>query len=115
MQWLIAAMGGMVGRVFTLLFGMVSFHIAQRVAIVTAYIGMSAALFVTVSVAVRASVEALRTSMPGVLTPFTYFLPGNINNFIAAVVLIRVSYFLWKWTQANLAAYADIPNRGMLM
>lgn len=115
MQWLVTLLGAVVGRTFTLLFGVLSFALAQRIALVTGYILASAALFLAVSAAIKTAVLAVRVVMPPILVQATYFLPPSINSFVASIVVIRLTYFVWRWTTSNLAAYADVPNRKLLM
>lgn len=114
MPWLIGVLGGLVGRVFTLAFGHFTFLVAQRIAIVTGYIIVSGTIFIGVALGIKTLVLSARVFMPPHLAVVTYFLPASLNQFFATFVVIRLSYFVWRWTHANLAAYADVPNRKML-
>lgn len=116
MTWIVTALGALVSRSFLLFTGVFSFLIAQRMALLTAYIVVSGTLFLATSASIKLTVEALRVSMPPILASSTYFLPSSINSFIAAIVVVRLTHAVWRWTQTNLATYAGVSTgRSSLM
>lgn len=115
MTWIITTLGALVGRSFTLFYGFFTFLIAQRLAIATAYITVSGALFLATAVAVKAAVMGARVVLPPVLANATFFIPSSINILIASIVTVRVGAAVYRWTQNNLAVYADVANRKLLM
>jgi hypothetical protein len=115
MNWLVTLLGGAVSRVFTFVYTYASFAIATRIAMATAFIIASAALFLSTAVAIKAVVMGARVSFPPILANATFFIPDSINTLIAAIVTVRTAAALYRWTQINLAVYADVPNRKLLM
>lgn len=112
MPWITAVLGAAVSRMLGFAMVFVSYMMAKRIAIVTGYLLASAALFLGMSGAIKAVVLGLRVSMPPMMAAVTYFLPSNINSFIAALVTVRLTHFIWKWTQSNLSVYANVGGYG---
>lgn len=113
MPWIATVLGAVVARVLTFAMGFLAYSLAKRLAIVTGFIVAWSALFIAMAGTVKALIIGMRIVMPPVLAQFTYFLPSSINTFIAALVSVRLIYFVWEWTQANLSAYANVGMRGM--
>jgi hypothetical protein len=83
---------------------------AKRVAIAVTYIVAAAALFVAMAGLVKVSIMTLRVTIPSSLAAGTFLLPGSINSFVAALFTIRLTYFLWTWTNRNLTAFVNAQN-----
>lgn len=112
MPWITALLGAAVTRMLSFAMVFFAYAAAKRIAITTGFIVVSAGLFGAMAGAIKAAVMALRVVMPPTLSTFTYFLPSNINVFIAALVTVRLTHFVWTWTQRNLAHYANVGGVG---
>lgn len=111
-QAIIAMFGGAVGRVLTFAMGFVSYMLAKRIALASGYILVSAALFGVMAASVKAAVLGVRVLMPVSMSAFTYFLPSSINLFLASLVTVRLTHFVWRWTVANLGVYTNVGGHG---
>lgn len=105
MQWLVTLLGFVVRRSFILFYALLTFHVAQKLAVAVAAITLGAALTLGMATAIKAAIVAVRVSMPGSLGLATYFLPSNINVMISVFITIRVAHFIWSWSMRNLAKY----------
>lgn len=110
LAWITAALGASVTRIFGLYYVFLVWSWARHLTIVTAFIVAWAAFFLGMVAAVKLLVLAIRVSMPVKMQAFTYFLPSEINYFIASLISIRLVHFVWEWTVANLAMYADMAG-----
>lgn len=115
MAWLINALGALTSRLFTFFFGYLSFAISTRAALVTTYIIISATLFLGAAGAIKAAVMAIKVTAPPILANAAFFIPESINTLIASIITVRTAAAVYRWTQSNLAAFADVPNRKLLM
>lgn len=106
MPWLTAVFGAVISRLFAVLMGVFVWRTAQRIAMGTAFILASAGLFGTMALSVKAAILGARAMMPPALSLFTYFLPSDINLYIATMVTVRLIHFVWAWTQNNLRTFA---------
>jgi len=105
MAWLVTLLGLVVRRVFTLVFGIFVFKVAQRIAIASAAILLAATLTLAMASAIKGLIVAARVTMPNTLGLATYFLPSDINVLVSVFVTIRVTHFIWSWTMKNLARF----------
>jgi len=93
---------------------LIAYVTAKRVAIAVTYIVVAASLFFAMSGLVKAAILGLRVSIPSSLAAGTFLLPPSINSFVAALFTIRLTYFLWTWTNRNLTAYVNAQNSSPL-
>lgn len=114
-SWLVGLLGAVVSSVATWLIGRVAFALAMRYALITGFLVAAGALFVALTVAIKAALLGARIAMPQSLGMLTYFLPPSIAQIIAFIVLLRVSTSIHRWTVNTMAAYLPITPRHMLL
>lgn len=112
--WLLGLVGSTATAVFTWVVARQTFTIALHYARVTAFVITAGALFLAVSLTIKAAIFAARVAMPSSLGMATYFLPGNINSVLAIFVVVRVSAAVYAWTLRNIKIYTGIET-GKLM
>lgn len=113
-SWLVGLLGTLFTSVATWLMGRFAFERAISYALITAFLVAAAALFVTVTLAIKGALLAARVAMPATLGMATFFLPASIAQILAFVVTARVSFALYRWTVATMAAYAPHnPRTGL--
>jgi hypothetical protein len=112
MPWIASILGAVVSRMLSWSMIFFSYVFAKRIAIASGFIAASAVMFLGMAAAIKAIVLTLRVTMPPILSASTYFLPANINFFIAALITVRMTHFIWRWSQANLAVYANVGGHG---
>jgi len=103
--WFVGLLGSVVSAVGTWLVGRFAFERAITFALVTGFVVAAAALFVTLTLTVKAAVIGARVTMPGSLGMATFFLPPSIVQLIPVIVTARVSVALYRWTVNTMAAY----------
>lgn len=112
--WFIQLFGTTFGALATWLTTKFIYERAIQITLVTAFLVSASGLFLTVSTTIKMSVLALRMSLPPVMAMGAFFLPSNLNQIIAAIVTIRVTAALYRWTVGVLAAYLpQSPNVGL--
>lgn len=113
--WLVGLLGSLVTSVATWFVGRVAFEKAMQYALVTAFVVASAALFLTLTVSVKALVLGARVAMPQSLGLATFFLPASTAQIFAAIVTVRVGASIYRWTVATMSAYLPITPRSMML
>ncbi len=113
--WLVGLLGSLVTSIATFLVGRVAFEKAMQYALVTAFVVASAALFVTLTVSVKALILGARVTMPHSLGIATFFLPPSIGQIFATIVTVRVAASIYRWTVATMSAYLPITPKHMLL
>lgn len=108
--WLVGLLGAVVTNVATWLIGRVAIEKAFQYALITGFLVAASALFVTLSLTVKALIIGARVGMPANLSAFTYFLPADINNIFAVAVTARLSVAIYRWTVRTMSAY--LPHGG---
>lgn len=112
--WFLGLVGSTASAVFTWVVARQTTSIALHYARVTAFVITAGALFLSVSLAIKAAIFAARVAMPSTLGMASYFLPSNINTVLAIFVVVRVSAALYAWTLRNIKIYVGIET-GKLM
>lgn len=100
--WLVGLVGSAATAAFTWFASHTAYRMALHYARAVAFIIVAGALFLALSVSMKAAILAARVVMPDSLGQATYFLPGNINTVFALFVTLRVSVFLYNWTLRNI-------------
>lgn len=114
--WLVGLFGSAIGGFATWLMQRFVYEKAIHYALITAFLGSAAAMFVAVTLAVKAAVIAIQISMPNSLAIVTYFLPGNLGQIIALLVTSRIALNIYTWTVRVMAAYLPgAPGYGSLV
>lgn len=106
--WLVGLLGSAFTTFATWLMGRFAFERAVTYALVTAFLVAAAALFLTLTVTVKAAILGARVAMPQTLGMATFFLPASIAQILSSIVTVRVSMSLYRWTVNTMAAY--IPH-----
>lgn len=106
--WLVGLFGSLFTSFATWLMGRFAFERAVTYALVSAFLVAAAALFLALTLTVKALVLGARVSMPQTLGMATFFLPSSIAQILSAIVTVRVSMSLYRWTVNTMAAY--IPH-----
>lgn len=113
--WLVGLLGSLVTSVATWFVGRVAFEKAMQYALITAFIVASAALFLTLTISVKALILGARVAMPNSLGMATFFLPASVAQVFAAIVTVRVGASIYRWTIATMTAYLPITPRHMML
>jgi len=103
--WIVGLLGSVVSSVATWLIGRMAFEKAINYALITGFLVAAAALFVAVTLSIKAAILGARVSMPGSLGIATFFLPASISQIFAFIVTARVSASVYRWTVNTMAAY----------
>lgn len=103
--WIVGLLGSVVSSVATWLIGRMAFEKAINYALITGFLVAAAALFVAVTLSIKAAILGARVSMPGSLGIATFFLPASISQIFAFIVTARVSSSVYRWTVNTMAAY----------
>jgi FlaA1/EpsC-like NDP-sugar epimerase len=100
----------------TFLIGKMLYEKAVRYALITAFLVAAAALTVTTSLMLKATILGIQIAMPNSLGMVTYFLPSNINQIFGAIITIRLSTLLYRWTVNTMSAYVpNNPRHGLML
>lgn len=110
--WLVGLVTSSFTAFATWLIGRMVFEKAVHYALMTAFIVAAGALFVTLSLTIKALIFAAQFAMPNTLGLATYFLPKNVNLIFSTIVVIRVSMFLHRWTVTTMHRYIPLSNAG---
>ena len=103
--WIVGLLGSVVSSVATWLIGRMAFEKAINYALITGVLVAAAALFVAVTLSIKAAILSARVAMPGSLGIATFFLPASISQIFAFIVTVRVSASVYRWTINTMAAY----------
>lgn len=103
--WLVGLLGSLVSSVATFFVGRMAFERAINYALITGFLVAAAALFLAVTLSIKAAILGARVSMPGTLGMATFFLPASISQIFAFIVTARVSASVYRWTVNTMAAY----------
>jgi len=103
--WIVGLLGSVVSSVATWLIGRMAFEKAINYALITGFLVAAAALFLAVTLSIKAAILGARVSMPGSLGMATFFLPASISQIFAFIVTARVSSSVYRWTVNTMAAY----------
>jgi len=103
--WIVGLLGSVVSSVATWLIGRMAFEKAINYALITGFLVAAAALFLAVTLSIKAAILGARVSMPGSLGMATFFLPASISQIFAFIVTARVSASVYRWTINTMAAY----------
>jgi len=103
--WIVGLLGSVVSSVATWLIGRMAFEKAINYALITGFLVAAAALFLAVTLTIKAAILGARVSMPGSLGMATFFLPASISQIFAFIVTARVSASVYRWTINTMAAY----------
>jgi len=106
--WLVGLLGTLFSTFATWLVGRFAFERAVTYALVSAFLVAAAAVFLTLTLTVKAVIIGARVAMPQSLGLATFFLPASIAQIFSAIVTVRVSMSLYRWTVNTMAAY--IPH-----
>ena len=113
--WLVGLLGSVVSTAATWFVGRMAFAQAMHYALVTGFVVAAGALFVALTLAVKAAIFGTRVAMPNSLGVATFFLPASIGQIFAFIVTARVSVGLYRWTVSTMAAYLPITPRSMML
>lgn len=103
--WIVGLLGSVVSSVATWLIGRMAFEKAINYALITGFLVAAAALFVAVTLSIKAAILGARVAMPGSLGIATFFLPASVSQIFAFIVTARVSASVYRWTVNTMAAY----------
>jgi len=103
--WIVGLLGSVVSSVATWLIGRMAFEKAINYALITGFLVAASALFLAVTLSIKAAILSARVSMPGSLGMATFFLPASISQIFAFIVTARVSVAVYRWTVNTMAAY----------
>lgn len=114
--WLVGLFGSAIGSFATWLMQRFVYEKAIRYALITAFLGAAAGMWVAVTLAVKAAVIAIQIGMPNSLAIVTYFLPSNTGQVIGVLVTARLSLVIYRWTVRVMSAYLPgAPGYGSLI
>ena len=114
--WLVSLFASSITALATWFMGRFAFETALRYTLITGFIGVAAALFLALTLSVKAAIFGARVAMPASLGMVTYFLPASISQIFAFIVTLRVSAALYRWTVSVMSAYLPSnPRHGLLL
>jgi len=103
----VGSLGAVVAKLFEFFYQFLAFKLATRLAVGTAFLVVSASITVTMAMAIKAALLLARVALPPHLAVATYFLPANLNQFLAVYITIASIRFIWAWSYKNLAGYTQ--------
>lgn len=112
-SWLVGLLGSLVSSVATFLVARLAVERAFHYALVTGFLVATAALFLALTISVKALVFGARVAMPDTLGQATYFLPPSMAQIFATIVTARVSISVYRWTVATMSAYLPMRQGGL--
>lgn len=101
------ALGAIVTKVFDFFYQFFAYKIARNLAVGAGAVAVAAMMTLTMAQAIKVLILGARILMPPSMAAFTYFLPANINQFIAVIVTVKLTHFIWQWSMKNLARYTQ--------
>jgi hypothetical protein len=113
--WLLGLFTTALGSLLTWLMSYFAYRKAFELTVISGFLVVAGAMTVGIAVTIKALVIGLRMTLPDILSASTYFLPNNINQFLAAVITLRVSVFLYRWTLQTLNYYLPKSGYGSLV
>lgn len=103
--WLVGLFSTSMGALLTWLMARMVYERALHIVLVTGFLVTASSLLVSLAIGVKAAVFGLQIGLPPAFAAGLYFLPSNTNVIFAAIVTIRVSVSLYRWTVATLSYY----------
>lgn len=111
-QWFITAMATLAGNVLDFFLKRFVLEKATQYTLITMYIGTVFALFLALTLSMKAMVLGARIWMPSTIGMVTWFLPKSLPQIFATIVTFRVSVAIYRWTIQVIGAY--MPYRGSM-
>lgn len=108
--WLTGLIGALVGRMAEFLVTKMVAEKAFHYALVTGFLVTVTAMFVTLTLTVKAAVIGARVVMPPILAQVTYWLPPSMPLMISTIITIRVSVAVYNWSVSVFSAYLPTTN-----
>lgn len=108
--WLVGLLGSVVSSAATFFIGRMAIDRAFQYALVTGFLVAVAGLFLALTISMKALILGARVAMPASMGAVTYFLPPSLPTMFGAIVTLRVSVAVYRWSVATLAAY--LPKQG---
>jgi len=103
--WIVGLLGSFFTTFATWLMGRFAFERAVTYALISAFLVAAAALFLALTLTIKAVVLGARVVMPQTLGIATFFLPASIAQILPAIVTVRVSASVYRWTVNTMASY----------